>query len=285
MLGRTVASIFAQDIGYYVVGIGRNIPKDFPGNEFKVGDLTNSDFINNLSSKLKPDIVIHCAAVVDVDACEQDRKWAYELHVQASKVLAQAWNSKFIYISTDSVFDGKKGLYTEKDLANPLNYYAETKWLGESAVLEVNNKALVIRVNIVGFHYPPGKSLIEWALGQWKEHKTVNGFDDVYFNPLTVNQLSRLIKIFEMQERQGIVHCGSSKSISKYTFLTNLATIFDYDCSLVKASSVDSIQFKAPRPKNTSLKTDLMSEWLGSDFSLEDGLSELKKNYENIPHN
>jgi len=97
--------------------------------EWDCFDLTNNALLNKWLNESKPDMVIHCAAIVNVDACEDNVKMATKLHVEATKVIVNYLDSndgKLIYISTDSVFDGKKQRsYNEDDLVRPLNIYAE----------------------------------------------------------------------------------------------------------------------------------------------------------------
>ena len=110
--------------------------------EWDCFDLTDTKLLLKWLNKVKPDIVIHCAAIVNIDACEEYVDAAIAIHVEATKVMVEylnANNGRLIYISTDSVFDGEKdGAYDESDLVNPLNVYAETKLMGENLVQSMN---------------------------------------------------------------------------------------------------------------------------------------------------
>ena len=109
-------------------------------------DLTDLERLDSWLLKTKPDVVIHCAAMVNVDECEIKEDLAYQLHVKTTEIIANFLNNhdgQLIYISSDSVFDGyKKNKYSEEDLTNPLNVYSKTKLLGENSVLSMK-KGLV----------------------------------------------------------------------------------------------------------------------------------------------
>ena len=135
--------------------------------EWDCFDLTNITLLNKWLDKIKPNLIIHCAAIVDVDACEDDVETATKLHFETTKFIAEYLernNDALIYISTDSVFDGKKQTsYRESDVASPLNVYAKTKFMGEEPVQSMS-KGLVLRTNIVGWTQEGNNSFAEWIL-------------------------------------------------------------------------------------------------------------------------
>ena len=132
--------------------------------------------------EIKPDAVIHTAAAVNVDECEENPEWAYKLNEEVTKDIAEICASlgvKMIYISTDAVFDGEsEKLYTETDKVNPLNIYAKTKLGGEKYVLQ-RPENLVFRTNIYGQNIQDKKSFGEWIVSSLEEGKTLNMFEDI----------------------------------------------------------------------------------------------------------
>ena len=157
--------------------------------EWSCFDLTDIVLLDNWLNEVNPDVVIHCAAIVNVDACEDEVELATNLHVKTTKVIANYLdtnNGRLIYISTDSVFDGEKqSAYRESDLVSPLNVYAKTKLMGESLVLSMK-KGLVLRVNIVGCTGKNRVSFAEWMFNCLNDNIPMNLFYDVYFSPLNV---------------------------------------------------------------------------------------------------
>jgi len=252
--------------------------------EWECFDLTDTSLLNEWLNKNKPDIVIHCAAIVNVDLCEDDVGLATELHVKSTKVMADYLdcnNARLIYISTDSVFDGKKqGAYSEADSVNPLNVYAKTKLMGEKLVLSKNN-GLVLRTNIIGWTQGANTSFAEWVLESLIDNTPLNLFYDVHFSPLTVYDLSLVIEKIVKQPLFGLYHCASSDSISKYDFGKKMAKIFQLSCTNINRVSVDKMTFKAIRPKNMALNVKKISSDLKYNLaSVEDSLKSLKHQYD-----
>jgi dTDP-4-dehydrorhamnose reductase len=282
MLGHAIVEVLAADHNYELFGFVRKLTGANYITEFAL-DLTNPEALNRQLSMLELDIILHCAANVNLDACEQNEAQAYALHVEASKNLAEfnPQKVKFIYISTDSVFDGLNGDYAVTDIPNPLNVYAKTKWQGEEVVLKVNSGAIILRTNIYGLHLGEQSSLGEWAITNLQQEKQISGFTDVFFNPLYTGQLAQLIKhLIEHKENyQGIIHTGSNTYISKYDFLVKLAQVFGYDSKKINKTSVDMLNFLAKRPKNTTLNIDFLRQNQLGEFTLEAGLLAYKNDY------
>lgn len=282
MLGKDICEVLFRSKEFLVFGIDRVINPHFPQSQQIIGNLTDYMFLSKALNDLKPQAIIHCAAIVNVDDCESNRNMADTLHRDVSRILATYMkpSTRFIYISTDSVFDGEKGDYKETDIPNPINYYAKSKREGEIAVLANNPNSVIIRTNIYGFNHVPKKSLVEWAIKNLEQQQTITGFTDVYFNPVYTKELARFInELVNKVEFAGILNVASQAGWSKYDFLVQLAETFQYDTNLVKKGSVNNVNFSAPRPLNTTLNTDLLRSLFNKTFFLNDGLSELKKDY------
>jgi dTDP-4-dehydrorhamnose reductase len=280
MLGKDITDELAVDQGYEVVGLVRK-RSDLPAGVRSMRcDLCDLDGLRSVLRDVEPDIVIHCAGIVNVDLCEKDRQTAEAVHVDATRVMADR-GCTFVYISSDSVFDGRRGKYGEEDPVNPLNHYARSKRRGEVAGLEVNPRTCVLRTNIYGFHRPRGSSLAEWALDKLRAQQPIDGFDDVYFNPLYTKQVARLVRGNFMQgDHPGIWNLACDKTLSKYEFLVLLASAFSLPATMVQATSVESARFEAPRPKNTTLRTDKVRKLIGAVPSFQEGLAEFCYDYQ-----
>jgi dTDP-4-dehydrorhamnose reductase len=253
--------------------------------EWDCFDLTNIKLLNKWLNKVKPDVAIHCAAIINVDLCEENFDLATKLHVEVTKVMSNYLNlsnGRLIYISTDSVFDGKKhGSYSESDLVNPLNVYAETKLIGEGFVRLMTN-GLVLRTNIIGQTRENSTSFSEWVLKGLVDSTPLNLFYDVNFSPLHVYDLSLIIEKIINNPIFGLYHCASSDSISKYDFGKKMAEIFQLSDSNINRVSVDNMEFKASRPKNMALNISKISIALECDFpNVIDALKLMKRQYSN----
>ncbi|MBU6389802.1 SDR family oxidoreductase [Patescibacteria group bacterium] len=285
MLGRKVVEILLDSPRYTVYGVEKH-KQEVSSPAFTVyGDLTDPAFITSLLTESKPAVIIHCAAITDVDLCERDHGLARTLHVDTTKQLASYAPAKFMYISTDSVFDGQSGGYTESDTPAPQNYYALTKLEGEQAALSANPQTTVLRTNIYGFHYPLGRSLAEWAVSSLKAGEKIHGFTDVFFNPLYTKQLARIISFFSESNFHGIIHAASSQNISKYDFIRSIATKLQLSLDLLQPGRLRKENMSARRPTNSTLNINMMKGLYPNlnDLSLEAGIQEFCIDYRSTP--
>ncbi len=247
-------------------------------------DLTDIALLNTWLNKTKPDVVIHCAAIVNVDMCEENVDLATALHFDTTKVISDYLyhnNGRLIYISTDSVFDGKKRhAYCESDLVNPLNIYARTKLMGEKSVQSKDN-GLVLRTNIIGWTKKGDTSFVEWILKSLIDNTSLNLFHDVYFSPLTVDDLSFIVEEIIENPIFGLYNCTSSDSISKYDFGKKMAEIFQLSDSNISRISIDEMNFRAKRPKNMALDNGKLSNKLKYNIpSVVDSIVRMKNQYD-----
>lgn len=285
MLGKSIIEHFKEDSRYEVYGISRIVNEEIKGYNRIIMDITDSNKLKKILNEINPNIIIHCAANTNVDNCNNNRTYTYKLHVEATEILAK-FNCRYVYISTDSVFDGMVGNYSEEDKTNPLNYYAKTKLEGEKVSLASNSKALILRTNIYGFHLEKKSSLVEWALENLLLNNKINGFNDVYFNPIYVGQLARVIKkLCTYDDVTGVLNIGSREYISKYEFLIKLAHAFNVSEKLIIPQSIDSVNFNAQRPRNTTLNLDRLNYILEEVPSIDYGIQELSNDYYNFFRN
>lgn len=275
MLGSDLVRKLTQFSEYEIYGLGRSMNMALSkSNQFTI-DLARP--FSPESIPVKPDVIIHTAAITDLNLCERDPELADRVHVQASKTVASlaGKNTKFIYISTDSVFDGKKGNYSEDDIPNPLNQYARSKLRGEQAVLETNvGITHILRTNIYGFHTPIKNSLAEWAYAQLKNGNTISGFTDITFNAVFTGQLVGVIQyLIANSVKDAIVNVGSKTSMSKHAFLDRFRKSIGVSDSLLKAAVSTDFPSALERPKDTSLNISRLSNFYPVP-EFEDGIRE-----------
>lgn len=223
-------------------------------------DLEETNQIIDVINSVKPDIIVHTAAYTDVDGCEKNKEKAYVLNYVATKIIARQaakHNSLLIYISTDYVFDGEKGLYRENDIPNPINFYGLTKLLGEVAILSIlgEEHSLIIRVSGLYGYSPTGKKNFGInALEKLLRREEVAAFIDQYLSPTYVYFLSeRIVRAIE-KDIHGIIHIAGQR-MNRYEFATLLARILDVNEELVKPALMRELKLIARRPKDSSLDT------------------------------
>jgi dTDP-4-dehydrorhamnose reductase len=235
---------------------------------FKVlqADLKDEREIIDCIVESKPDVIINCAALANLEACETDPESARLLNVALPEILARFANEqriKFVHISTDAVFDGQKGDYAEADTPNPLSVYAQTKWEGEKAVVQVNPSALVARVNFYGYSLLGKRSLAEFFLYNLAAGTHVFGFNDVFFCPLLVQDLGNILLEMIQKDLKGLYHVVSPQSLSKYEFGVRIARLFGLNEGLVESVSVNKGGLTARRSPNLTLSIEKLNHDLG----------------------
>ncbi len=222
-------------------------------------DLKDSRSIEALIDKTRPEFLINCAAIANVDACESQPEMAQQINAEMPGKLAVISKKKGIHlthISTDAVFDGKMGDYTEEDIPNPLSVYAQTKLDGERIVAAEYPNAIIARVNFYGFSLSGKRSLAEFFLNNLIDKNQVNGFVDVMFSPLYVTDLvDTLVRMIE-KGLAGLYHVVSPESLSKYAFGVKIAEKFGLEKNLIQPRSVTEGGLLAARSPRLTLNID-----------------------------
>lgn len=284
LLGASTAAAAGHRYGR-AVGVSNRHPITIPNVTDVHVDLRQRGAGADVVCRHRPAWVIHCAAATNVDWCEAHAEESHRLNVEASRELAAAARgvgARFLYVSTDSVFDGKQGEYAEEDAPRPLNVYAATKLGGEVAVSEEAPNSLIVRTSIYGWNAQAKLSLAEWVLDRLKAGKEVPGFTDVVFSPLLAHDLATILLDMIERDLQGVFHVGARDACSKYEFAVRIAECFWLDAGLVRPSSIDVARLVANRPKNTSLNVARITRVLQRPMpSVREGLQRFRSLAEN----
>ena len=238
-----------------------NLPTGYNSNV--IADLDNESQLRAAIQQIKPDYLLHAAAISSHEACELDPERAFEINEHATRVLAQESENvgaKFIYISTDAVFDGEKGNYTESDSTNPFSVYGESKLAGEVAALQETN-ALVVRTNFFGWSPTGTRSILEFFVNNLEVNLAVAGFTDFTVTSLYVRQCVEIIR--QLRNEAGIWHVASRDALSKHDYGIEVSRVFELDPNLITAqtSSEYSTQ-QVSRSRDISLNTGQVQEFL-----------------------
>lgn len=240
------------------------------------GDLLIPGTIERLLDETQPDWVIHCAALANLDACEADPARARQLNTEIPRLLAEhvaRGGARLLHVSTDAVFDGSRGNYTEEDIPNPVGVYSQTKLAAEKAVAQANPEAIIARVNLFGYSLTSKRSLGEFFLYNLQAGKPVMGFTDVIFCPLLANDLAIIFIKMLTRQLTGLYHVVSSDCVSKYEFGLKLARRFGLDEALIQPTTVAQGGLKAVRSPNLSLRSEKLASALRSPMpSIASGL-------------
>jgi len=267
-----------------VTGVDRGKFKSAPFQVIKA-DLLHRNVINSMLDEIHPDWLINCAALANLEDCEEYPDRARILNAEIPGELANACaqrNISFVHLSTDAVFDGtKEGLYTEDDAPNPQGVYAQTKLDGEHAVLQANPQAVVARVNFYGWSLGGKRSLGEFFVNNLSAGKYVNGFTDVIFCPMLVNHTARLLLVMLEKNLSGLYHLVGAQAMSKYQFGVEVARRFGLKESHISPKSVEGSGLTAPRSHNLWLSIHKLSTDLGCEIpEFSTGLDEFYTQYQ-----
>lgn len=267
-----------------VIGVDRGKLKSVPFQVIKV-DLLHRNALDSIFDQARPDWLVNCAALANLEACEENPNLARLLNAEIPGELAQACAKKgirFVHISTDAVFDGEKmEPYTEEDQPNPPGVYSQTKLDGERTVREADAKATIARVNFYGWSLSGKRSLGEFFVNNLTVGKHVNGFTDVIFCPIFVNHTVRLLLAMLEKDLCGLYHVVGGQAMSKYQFGVEVARRFGLRENLIEPKSILSSGLTARRSHNLWLSTHKLSTDLGREIPpFSTGLDEFYTQYQ-----
>lgn len=278
LLGSTVARRSAERYEA-VMTTYLSRPVDFEGVDCRKVDLTEKTQVQSLAA-FDPDVVVHCAAMTDVDRCEREPDTAERYNVGMSKRvarLAAETDARLVHISTDAVFDGESRNYTIDDEPNPVNVYGQTKLEAESAVQKIHDDSAVVRTSIYGWNATSGQSLAEWMLSKLRGGETLPAFEDAYFTPIYTGDLVRCLFELVNSELNGILHVAGRDRCSKLEFANAIAKVFEVDEDLIQPVSIKEIDFEAPRGSDLSLSVKQTRNLLDCSLpGLREGLKNMK---------
>jgi dTDP-4-dehydrorhamnose reductase len=252
LLGQKVVEIFKRESEYELLSC------DLVGNE-KDGltlDITDHQKVMDVVGTYKPSVIINAAAFTNVDLAETEKETAYKINATAVGYLAEAANvfdAKLIHISTDYVFDGKNGNYSEESLPNPISYYGKSKLAGENLVKSKLQDHAIIRTQVLyGFGRNIKKNFVMWVVERLGKRESIRIVDDQIGNPTLVDELAFAVLKVCQKNAVGLYHVSGFETISRYEFASRIAGVFGLDFSFVKPIKSTELAQAARRPQNSS---------------------------------
>lgn len=277
LLGANLALLAREQ--YEVVGIVNRRPLPNAPFEILQTDLLDFDALPGVFDQTKPDWVINCAAIANLDDAEKDPEMAQRMNAELPGRLATEAakrNLRFLQVSTDAVFDGAKGDYDEEDAPAPLSVYGRTKRIAELAVKAAHPHVLIVRPVFFGWSISGTRSLAEVFYSNLSQGKAMIGVTDRIFCPLHVSDLAGIILELLAKNLRGLYHAVSSDSMSKYDFGVAVAKRFGLDASLIEPSV--TAETGAPRALNLSLRNSRLTKALGRRLpTIAEGIEKLYK--------
>lgn len=269
LVGSRVAAILAAR-GHDVTSTGRA----------DGGDLSDAAAVRALFERARPEIVVHPASMTEVDRCEKERERAFADNVTAAANVAsaaRAAGAHVVHISTDYVFDGDAGPYTEDAIPNPRGVYAMTKLAGELAVrsLAAPDGWAIARTAVV-YGWPPAAraNFGAWLVGAMSKGEKVKLFADQQVSPSFADNVAEMLAELAERRLSGIWNVCGADVVSRVEFGHALCDVFGFDRALVVPSSMKEVALASPRPARSGLSTAkaaaaLAAKPLGLAASLE----------------
>lgn len=276
--------VFAANGRYRITGLDltadsfvRSVPM-----EYIQGDITDRKCIFKQISQKKPDVVLHTAAFTDVDACESHYDAAHAVNVDGAEHIADACKRlgiQLIHVSTDYVFNGNNGPYSEEDEPCPLSAYGRMKLESERIVQQTLPEAVIARTMVL-FGYMPRirKNFVTWLVEKLRNRDVVQIVNDQFGTPTYADDLAESLLVLYQKDARGIYHTAGPDCLSRHAFALQIADAFQLDASLISETTSNRFQQPAPRPMHSGLKTEKLTRDTGFTFMpLSQALLKLKE--------
>ena len=244
-------------------------------------DIRSKSSIEKVLSDIAPDVILNLAALTDVDGCELDPQQAKDINFSGVKNLCRDFSGHFIQISTDYVFDGESGPYSEEYQPNPKSVYGKTKLSADNWLLDNYSKSTIIRTNILYSYTKRTKaSFLKWVVDSLNDNQNIKVVNDQWNNPTWTESLSSVIyKIIDNQAFD-LYHYGDRDILNRFDFSILISKVFNLDSSLIMPISSDELNQIAPRPRKSGLITKKIESELGIiPKSVETCLNEIRKQF------
>jgi dTDP-4-dehydrorhamnose reductase len=245
-------------------------------------NIADSGSVASIFKKTCPDIVVLCAAFTNVDACEVQKENAFSINVTGPRIVAkqaEKYNAKFVYVSSDYVFDGEKGGYTETDITKPINYYGETKLKGEQLVCSLCSNYLIMRPSVI-FGWEK-QNFATWIIESLKCKKKINIIINQFVSPTLNTDFAMQLEALLDSGQRGVFHSCGFERISRFDFACLIAEVFSLDKTLINPIDMKDMMWIAKRPKDSSLDVSKVSKFK-KPISTKESIKLLQKEIEGV---
>ena len=284
LLGSYLTSYLLSN-GYRVIGIGKGENRlSIPANDnfrYHDIDITHDFKLQQLMARERPDVVVHAAAITQVDECQLNQETCEEVNVRGTATVllnAEEFCGHFIFISTDFVFDGDKGNYAEDDHLNPVNWYGFTKVQAESIVESSEMNWSIVRTCLVYGLQPEGarNNIVTWIKDSLEQDKAINVLSDQVRTATYAGDLAKGIELIIRKKATGIFHISGEEVLTAYEMAIKTADFLGLDAKLIKKTDVSFFNQPAKRPMKTGFDISKARSELGFEpMSFEKGLASM----------
>lgn len=242
-------------------------------------DISDPFEVERAIKRTNPDVVLNLAAMTDVDGCESDPDRARLINEDGVRNILRCFWGKIIQISTDYVFNGNNGPYSEDDPVSPTNVYGLTKLNAEKIIQKSSNPWLIVRTNVL-FDYTDatGASFVKWVIDSLASGKPIKVVNDQWGNPTWTRGLADCVRILLENDLRGLYNYAGKDFVNRLDFAMLISEIFDLDSSLIKPVSTGELNQLAERPLKGGLKTQKIENALNLDMiPLKESLRQIRE--------
>jgi len=285
LLGQKLMERFRPEAGYEIIAtsFSENRALNNEGYHFELMDITNPVEVDYILNRYEPDVVIHTAALTQVPLCETNRQEAWKTNVEATETIAKACNrlsSHLIVLSSDFVFDGRKGPYKESDSPGPVNYYGQTKLETEKIALKISKNLSIVRTCLVyGSNFKMNRSnFLLWVKYCLEHSGRIKVNNDQWRTPTLAEDLADACFLIAAQKAMGLYHIAGPENMRVLNFAHLIADFYKLDKEFVTEVPSDELEEVGKRPLKSGLLIDKAVSELGySPHNLIAGLEIVTK--------
>lgn len=254
LLGQKLVETFSRQAGYTLKLVSIEDRSFFQETslDYTQLDITSRNAVKGVVDQFHPEVILNAAAYTDVDGCEKERELAWRVNVGGVENLiaaARGSQSKIVHISSDYIFDGTNGPYSEEDTPHPLSYYGKTKLASENALRGGDVPYSILRTMVLyGIARNVKSNFVLWVATSLRDGKRIRVVDDQIGNPTLADDLAyAMLKVVELN-KTGVYHVCGPDLISRYDFALKIAQVFGGDEKLITPMKTSDLHQPAPRP-------------------------------------
>lgn len=246
-------------------------------------DVTEKPQVTRLVKRFKPQVILHLAALSNVDFCEHHPKQAYAVNVQGTKNIigsAKRIGAKILFTSSNGIFNGTKAPYNERHRPKPIHSYGKTKFQAEKLIQQSKIPCIITRL-ITMYGWPPEgarQNPVTWTLKKLENSETLHMVSDCFINPLYAASAAEAIWKLIQADLNGIYHIAGKTRVNRYTWTVEIAKTFSYDTRNIKPVASSFFPQLTPRPRNTCFDTRKIQKRINwKPLTLKDGLKRMRQ--------
>ena len=267
LLGQKLVATLAGEFHLLATGRQPRLALTSPPLDYRQLDITDIQQCKDVIIPFQPDVIVNAAAFTHVDACEEQKEACWKINVKGVENLTQCAKknmAQLIQLSTDYLFEGTAGPYSEDAKPAPLGYYGKSKLASENAVRMVGIPYAIVRTNVIyGVGIQVKNNFFLWVYNNLKAGKNIRVVTDQYNNPILAEDLAEGIKLLIEKSQYGVFHLAGEDYLNRFDFAGKIAEIFGFSRELIHPITTDELHQKAPRPMRGGLKIDLARQRLG----------------------